>query len=204
MQCLDYLAWGDCLTGRFDEGLALAEEAIKLDATRIESRIGLGLIQQGSGKPEAAVATLRDAVERAKAARGPESEDGFKASFWLAWVHLRQGDYSEAEAILHDLRKGRLASRLPKKEASEIDYAIGAALLGRKKYDEAGPLLRQGYEGLRRKLTKDDWREQFLLEESLDRLIELAEATGKADEVKVWKAERAKPSAGAKPAAENK
>ena len=72
---------------------------------------------------------------------------------------------------------------------------LGRALVGQKKYAEAEPLLRAGYEGTKlRAETMSPFR-RYYLRETLDCLIALAEATGKADQAKAWKAERAKMNA---------
>jgi hypothetical protein len=70
---------------------------------------------------------------------------------------------------------------------------LGAALLGQKKFAEAEPLLRAGYQGVKTRAEKIPPEVKVLrLGEGLDRLIALAEATGNADEAKAWRDERAK------------
>jgi hypothetical protein len=79
---------------------------------------------------------------------------------------------------------------------------LGRALLGQKKYAEAEPLLREGYDRMkqREKMIPPEGRAR--LREALDRLVDFYTATNKPDEVKKWLAERAKyPGAGP---AENK
>jgi hypothetical protein len=65
-------------------------------------------------------------------------------------------------------------------------------MLGQKKYDEAEPLLLQGYEGLKARAKSIPPQGSARITEALDRLIELANATGKPDEAAKWQAERAK------------
>ena len=83
---------------------------------------------------------------------------------------------------------------------------LGGALLGQKKYAEAEPLLKSGYEGMKQRAEKITPEGQVRLPEALDRLIELAEATGKAEDAKKWKDEKARlPGASTpKPAQEKK
>lgn len=82
----------------------------------------------------------------------------------------------------------------------------GGALLGQEKYAEAEPLLRAGYDGMKGQADKIPPQAKNRLGEAVDRLIELAEATNKPDDMKMWKDERAKwPVASiAKPGAEQK
>jgi len=69
---------------------------------------------------------------------------------------------------------------------------LGEALLHRKKYAEAEPLLVKGYEGLKKMEKFLEPRDEPRVREALDRLIELYTATNKLDEVKTRRAERAK------------
>ena len=69
---------------------------------------------------------------------------------------------------------------------------LGGALLGHKRYDEAGPLLRAGYEGMARRADKILLRDRVRAREALERLIAFADATNKPDDAKEWNAERAK------------
>ena len=64
--------------------------------------------------------------------------------------------------------------------------------MGQGKTAEAGPLLRSGYEGLAKHRAAIPSFFRPRVAEALDRLIDCSEAAGKPDEVKAWKAERAK------------
>jgi len=67
-------------------------------------------------------------------------------------------------------------------------------MLGQKKYADAEPLLVKGYEGMkqREKTIPPLGGGNLRILEALDRLIALSTATNKPDEVKKWRAERAK------------
>jgi hypothetical protein len=69
---------------------------------------------------------------------------------------------------------------------------LGGAFLGQKRFAEAEPLLRAGYEGMVRRTDKIPARSKFRVGDALDRLIAFAEAMNKPDDAKAWKAERAK------------
>ena len=68
---------------------------------------------------------------------------------------------------------------------------LGGALLGQKKHADSEPLLRTGYEGLKRREKAIPPPGKVHLPAALDRLIELGLATNQPDEVKKWRAERA-------------
>jgi hypothetical protein len=74
----------------------------------------------------------------------------------------------------------------------EARSVLGARLLGLGKTAEAEPLLRSGYEGLAKRRAAIPALDRPCLAAALDRLIAFSEATGEADDVKAWKAERAK------------
>ena len=79
---------------------------------------------------------------------------------------------------------------------------LGRALLGQKKYAEAEPLLREGYDRMKQREKMIPPLNRKHLPETIDRLIELYTVTERPEEAKKWQAERAKYS-GAGPA-ENK
>ena len=131
--------------------------------------------------------TARPSVERAD------------AETVLGRIQLARKAWTEAEAPL----KNALAIReitAPKDWATfNTRSLLGAALLGQKKYADAEPLLRAGYEGLKARAETLSPARKHNLCDALDRLIELAQATGKADEAKAWKDERAKSETTAAP-----
>ena len=69
---------------------------------------------------------------------------------------------------------------------------LGGALLGQKKYADAEPLLLAGYEGMKQREAMIPAQAKVRIHEALDRLIDLYTATNKPDEVRKWRAERAK------------
>jgi hypothetical protein len=66
---------------------------------------------------------------------------------------------------------------------------LGEALLGQRKPDEAGPLLREGYEGLKRREAKISRNGKFLLHETVGRLALLYDALGRPEEAAGWREE---------------
>ena len=74
----------------------------------------------------------------------------------------------------------------------EVMGMLGAALVGQKKYADAEPLLLKGYQGLKDREKTIPELGKIRIPEALDRLIDLSVATNKPDDVKKWRAERAK------------
>ena len=76
---------------------------------------------------------------------------------------------------------------------------LGGSLLGQTKYAEAEPLLRAGYEGMKQRIETIPVISRDRVVQALDRLVELAEATGNVENAKMWKAERTKLDGATKP-----
>ncbi len=68
---------------------------------------------------------------------------------------------------------------------------LGRALVGRKKYAEAEPPLRKGYEGMKAREKAIPPPAAARLPEGADRWAELYTATGTPEEAAKWLAERA-------------
>jgi hypothetical protein len=67
---------------------------------------------------------------------------------------------------------------------------LGGALLGQKRYPEAEPLLREGYQGLKDRADQIPPEARKRILEAVDRLVELYTALGKPEDVKKWQTER--------------
>ena len=104
---------------------------------------------------------------------------------------LRQKKWTEAESTLREclaLRQKRAPDAWSTFNAMSL---LGGALLGQKKYADAEPLLVAGYEGLKQRARTIPPAGKPRLGEALDRLIEFAIATNRADDAKKWQAEKA-------------
>ena len=110
---------------------------------------------------------------------------------------LRQKKYPDAEPMLRECL-GLREKLLEKKQSApwriaNVKSMLGESLLGQKKPAEAEPLLITGYEGLMQdeKAVPEEVR-PVRMTEAIQRLIDLATATNRRDDVKKWKAEQAK------------
>jgi hypothetical protein len=61
------------------------------------------------------------------------------------------------------------------------------SLLGQKKYAEAEPLLRAGYEGMKQRETKIPANAKESLSEALERLVQLYDAWGRPEQANEWR-----------------
>jgi len=110
----------------------------------------------------------------------------------LGRAYLAQKKWADAEVQLRESLAFR-EKHLPGEWGTFDEQSLlGGSLLGRRKYAEAEPLLLKGYAGLKQREYSLGPKDEPRLPEALDRLIELYTATDKPDEVKSWRAERAK------------
>jgi tetratricopeptide (TPR) repeat protein len=112
---------------------------------------------------------------------------------------LQQKKWSEAEPHVRESLAIREQKEPDDWRTFNTKSLLGGVLLGQKKYAEAEPLLLKGYEGMKQREKAIPPQASTRIPEALDRLIDLASATDKPDDVKKWQAERAKYPATAPP-----
>jgi tetratricopeptide (TPR) repeat protein len=188
--------------GRLDEALPLLEGAYRSGRERNSLRwVGPRLLDAYArlGRADKVVPLAAEliAAERGRRPAGSVEWAGLLLQAGAALVDV--GAWVEAEPPLRESLAVREASGLDDWRTFQARAALGAALLGQGRRADAEPLLRTGYEGMRARADRIPPPSRFRLAQSLDRLIAWGEAAGKADEVKAWKAERAKLDAGAAP-----
>jgi eukaryotic-like serine/threonine-protein kinase len=145
-----------------------------------------------AGRPDKAEACRRRLLTALKAQSGSDSTEYAGALASLGANLLQQKKWGDAEAVLReclDIREKREPDGWQKFNAASL---LGAVLLGQKMYHDAYPLLLKGYEGMKQREKTIPAQSMKFMGAALDRLVELYTATNKPDEVKKWKAERAK------------
>jgi tetratricopeptide (TPR) repeat protein len=105
---------------------------------------------------------------------------------------LKQRKWAEVEPLLRECLAIREKKEPDAWSTLNTQSMLGGALLGQKKYAEAEPLLLAGHEGMKAREKTIPPQANARIPESIDRLIELYTATNKPNEVKKWRAERAK------------
>jgi hypothetical protein len=157
-------------------------------------------------RPEKAVALARDwlAEDRGKMPPGSLRLASVLAPTGLTFLKVKAWD--EAEPLLRECLAIREKAQPEAWTTFYTRSMLGEALLGQGKPTDAEPLLRSGYEGLKRKTREIPLYRRTRIAEALDRLIALAETTKKPDELKTWKDEKAKlpPVPGPKPLVEKR
>jgi tetratricopeptide (TPR) repeat protein/tRNA A-37 threonylcarbamoyl transferase component Bud32 len=210
---MNNLARGYQAVGRFDRALPLFEETLALRRSKLgpdhpqtlSSMNNLAGAYQAARKYDRALPLLRELADRWKREAGADSTHYVGALSALGLNLLRQEKWTDAETRLRELVTIRQTKAPDDWGTFNAKSMLGGALLGQKQYAVAEPLLRDGYEGLKHRAEKIPPEGSRRLAEALDRLIALAEATNRPDDVKLWKDEKAKlPGATApKPATED-
>ena len=131
-----------------------------------------------------------DVAALLKEAKHPHSSE--QVNFLLATADLEQSKWTEAERYLRHWLAFREKTLPDFLLTFNMKSLLGGALLSQKKYADAKPLLLAGYEGMKQREKTIPPEGNTCIPEALDRLIELSTATNKPDEVKKWRAERAK------------
>ena len=125
--------------------------------------------------------------------RGPK--DSPKFAGLLAQVSLALlgcGQHAAAEPLLRECLGIREKKEPDAWTTFNTQSLLGTSLLSQKKYAGAEPLLLKGYEGMKARENTIPPQADKRIPETLDRLIELYTATGRPEEAKKWRAERAK------------
>jgi hypothetical protein len=107
----------------------------------------------------------------------------------LGAVLLQAGRPAEAEPVLRDCLALREKKQPDDWSTFHTRSLLGGALLAQQKPTEAEPLLLQGYEGLKQRAAKIPAANQARVTEALERLLQLAESTGRPAEAAKWRKE---------------
>ena len=152
----------------------------------------LAEVQRLQGKFAEARANYESARDGIRKALGEDHPSLGACHYGLAQTLLSEKKYPQAETEV------RAALAFYEKRMSddlirfEVMGMLGAALVGQKKYADAEPLLLKGYQGLKDREKTIPELGKIRIPETLDRLIDLSVATNKPDDVRKWRAERAK------------
>jgi serine/threonine protein kinase/tetratricopeptide (TPR) repeat protein len=191
--------------GRLDEALPLLEEAYRASqrfSTLRWVRTPLLDAYAKAGRSAQAAALVKELLADARKSLPQDSPQLAQMLAQNGLTLLQSRAFAEAESPLRECLAIRAKAEPEGWRTFNTQAMLGGALLGQKKYAEAEPMLRQGYEGMKARAKSIPWQGAARLPEALDRLIELYTATNRPDEVQKWRAERARydKDAGSKPA----
>jgi non-specific serine/threonine protein kinase/serine/threonine-protein kinase len=135
-----------------------------------------------AGQPEKALPLVAEAVNGMRQKLGANSREFAAELVIICEPLLKNGQYPEAEKHLRECLAISAESEPDVWSTFNARSMLGAALLGQKKYAEAEPLLRQGYEGMKRREADIPPPGKARLAEAVERLVRLYVALDKADE----------------------
>jgi tetratricopeptide (TPR) repeat protein len=117
---------------------------------------------------------------------------GVLAQYGLMLLEMNR--FADAEPLLRECLAIRAKAQPGAWNTFNARSMLGGALLGRRQYAEAEPLLLEGYEGMkaREQTIPRTGGGELRIPEAIDRLVGLYAATNKTDEAAKWRAERAK------------
>jgi serine/threonine protein kinase len=124
-----------------------------------------------------------------KAKPGSDSVDYARQLAGLGWDLLEQQKWTDAEAVLRDSFAIRQKKEPDAWTTFNTQSMLGGALLGQKRYDDARPLLLQGYKGMKARAAKIPPQAQIRLSQAVERLVALWTSTGRTDEAASWRKE---------------
>jgi WD40 repeat protein/serine/threonine protein kinase len=127
-------------------------------------------------------------------ARKAYANDGPELAYLLTHIGmglLMQEQWTAAEPFIRECLAIRAKAEPDWWATFHVQSMLGGALLGQKKYTEAEPLLLAGYAGMKERANTIAPMEQDRLNEAVERLVQLYEATGKHHEVARWQRELA-------------
>ncbi len=184
-------------TGRPKEALPLLEEAYRTSRTDASLRwVAPHLFEmyaEVDRRPEA-LELLPEVLESARKALPKNSPPLASGLAQISLNLMKVKAFKEVEPLLRECLTLREKYQPEEWTTFNTHSLLGGSLLGQKKYAEAEPLLLKGYEGMkeREKAIPKVPQTATRIPEALDRLIALYAALEKPEEVKKWRAERAK------------
>jgi serine/threonine protein kinase/tetratricopeptide (TPR) repeat protein len=188
-QALNALSGVLALEGKQAEAEKVNREALTAfgwykpgDHSDDDSLYGRGLDFFDKGSLAEAEACFRHAVE----IRRKNKHDLDVAISALANTLRRQQKFSEAEPLFRECIAMRETNCPNAWYTFFTRLRLGATLMGKRNYDEAEPLLISGYEGMRQRESGIRDRYQ-VLEESIQTLVQLFEATSRFEKAAEWR-----------------
>jgi tetratricopeptide (TPR) repeat protein len=154
---MDDLATGYSEAGRWDRSIPLLEEMLKLREKKLGRNhpdtmrtVGnLGVNYNYAGRLSDSLPLLEEALANARKSLAKDSPELARPLAAYGRALLQARSFTEAELQLRECLAIREKVQPDDWRTFNTRSHLGGALLGQKKYAEAEPLLRQGYEGMK-------------------------------------------------------
>ena len=186
--------------GRLDEAIEMRESILEISRKDLGSdhqstlqwMFDLALTYQRGDRLDDSMKLYEETLRIRREKLGAGHAETLNTMSRLADVYERNGRVADAKPILEEVLESRRKSQAGKWSVYDTLSQYGGVLLELGDIEAAEPAIRDGYAGLdeRRESVFPGHREE-LFELALKRLIKLAEAQEKPDEVAKWKKELA-------------
>ena len=170
---LDTLAAAYAETGQFEKAVGVEKEALALLHDESEKAAYASRLQLYSANKPYHEAGVEERVANTLAG--------------IASYLLAGGKFAEAEKPARACLTYRQREMPDDWRTFNSRSVLGGSLLGLKNYTDAEPLLRSGYEGMKQREAKIPASGKIRLNETLERLFQLSEATGQSEKAAEWK-----------------
>ncbi|MFO0806123.1 MAG: tetratricopeptide repeat protein [Gemmataceae bacterium] len=200
IQSVDNLGRAYYQTGQFAKAIPLLEDVWKTRRAKEgqasqQTRYVMQLLIESyrlTGEHAKIVNVLAEQLPADRKSMLADSPELAEVLAQLGGAYLALKRWAEAAPLLRECVTIREKSRPDDWNTSDAQSMLGGAILGQRKYADAEPLLLKGYEGMKAREKSIPPQANTRIPESLDRLIELYTSTGKPEETRRWRAERAK------------
>ena len=189
-QTLNSLSGVLALEGKHAESEKFSRQAMKIFGMSIRTGdpfdadlYGRGNDLYEQGKLPEAETCFRQSLAIRRKRHAPDVDVALSS---LATTLCRQQKFSEAEPLFRECLAMRETNCPNAWYTHYTRLRLGAALMGKRQYDEAEPLIISGYEGMRER--EAGVRDRIkVLTESVQDLIQLFEATSRPEQAAEWK-----------------
>ena len=195
LSMMDNLAELHDRQGRHDQAQALFEKVLLLRRPKLGDEHpdvlttlhGLAIAQANSGQLAEARQSLAQVIAARRKVQGNDHPDLAAALHELGQYDLKEKRFVEAESLFRETLA--IFSQQPQRNWHHFDTEslLGASLLGQQKLAEAEPLLLSGYSGMRERQATIPVHSKPLLNNAIQRLIDLYTALGNAEKADYWR-----------------
>jgi tetratricopeptide (TPR) repeat protein len=196
LQSMNNLAQGYHVAGKLDLALPLNEQTLKLRKAKLgpdhpDTLISMGNLAKAyldAKQPEKALPLFDCFVagQRGRLDGNTPRFAGLLAQISLDLLNAHQ--FPDGEKLLRECLAIREKQQPDAWTTLNTQSMLGGALLGQKKYTEAEPLLKAGYEGMKARVKTIPPQGKVRLTEAAERLLQLYQATDRKDEARKWEA----------------
>jgi eukaryotic-like serine/threonine-protein kinase len=142
---------------------------------------------QREGKYALAETYAAQALAGRRHSLGAENPDTMASEADLALAYVSQGKFVQSEPLAREALEAEKKIQPDDWQRFRAESLLGASLAGEKKYDEAEPLLIEGYQGMLARKDRMEVPDQYHLELAREWLVQLYQAWGKPEKAAEWK-----------------